>query len=398
MKKILIISQNKSPRGAYKAAVELGYTLKSSPSNKVNFFTEVTACKNKISSLKIKLFKFINKYIKILFRGNNEITNTLPQFFKFLDHKKFKYDVILINCGYEFLSIKDIILFRKPTFILIHDMWFFGGVKHYFRESVSKKNFKINFLNLYEFFNYFSWKFKMEYLNQNKKLVFVASSYWLKKQASLSVMLRNHKVEKIYTPVDVLFWRKLDKNKCRKKLNLPVKKKLILFVAKGGLKNFRKGGDYFLKIINNFKDQEMINFIVLGQSITEISKSDKNIVFISFKDNKEKLRDLYNSVDLVFCLSRYENIPYSMIESMSCGIPNISTNVGGINEIISHKKNGWLLKNQSITQIKKSIEWCLNKKNYSKLSQNSTFKVKKEFSYVKILKDYNRLNKINEKI
>ena len=137
---------------------------------------------------------------------------------------------------------------------------------------------------------------------------------------------------------------------------------------------------------------------MFGQSISKNEKIDKNVHFLSFKDDQKKLRNLYNSSDLTFCLSRYDNIPYSMIESMSCGVPNISTNVGGINEIISHKKNGWLLKNQSISQIKKSIEWCLNKKNYSKLSQNSTFKVKKEFSYVKILKDYNRLNKINEKI
>ena len=30
-----------------------------------------------------------------------------------------------------------------------------------------------------------------------------------------------------------------------------------------------------------------------------------------------KLRNLYNAVDLSFCLSRHENIPYSVIESMS---------------------------------------------------------------------------------
>ena len=167
---------------------------------------------------------------------------------------------------------------------------------------------------------------------------------------------------------------------------------MILFVAKGGLKNFRKGGDIFLKIINNFKDQKMINFIVLGHSISERDMSYKNIHYVNFKDDDNKLRDLYNSADLVFCLSRHENIPYSMIESMSCGTPNISTNIGGINEVIFHKKNGWLLKNQNIEHIKNSIYWCLSEKNYHRLSKNSMAHVKQEFSYVKVLKDYNKLN------
>tara|TARA_B110001450_G_C17658320_1_gene496186 strand:- start:416 stop:1621 length:1206 start_codon:yes stop_codon:yes gene_type:complete len=397
MKKILIISQNKSLRGGYKAAVELGKALKTSEVNKVKFFTEVDAKNKKVSFLKIRLFKLINKFMKLTFINNNDITNTLPQIFKFYDHKKESHDIVLVNFIYEFLSVKDIILFRKPTLIFIHDMWFMGGIKHYFEKSLLKKNIKINSLNFYEIFNYIAWKFKMKFLNLNKKLIFVASSNWLKKQASSSLMLRNHKVEKIYTPVNVLFWKKLDKRESRKKLNLPLNKKLILFVAKNGLKNFRKGGDIFSKIINSFKNQDEINFVVFGQSIPRNKKVEKNLYYLSFKDDEKKLRYLYNSADITICLSRYENIPYSMIESMSCGIPNISTNVGGINEIILHKKNGWLLKNQSINQLKKSIFWCLNKKNYRKLSKNSIFHVKKEFSYVKILKDYNKLNKFIDK-
>jgi glycosyltransferase involved in cell wall biosynthesis len=393
MKKILIISQNKSSRGAFKAAVELGNALKTSTKNKIKFFTEEDAYKDKINYLKIKLFKFINSYIKIVFKGNNKITNTLPQIFKIFDHNRLSSDIILVNYVYEFLSIKDIILFRKPTLIFINDMWFFGGIKHFFSKTLYKKKFKINSMNFYEIFNYFSWKFKMKYLRQNKKLIFVASSNWLKKQATNSVMLKNHKIEKINTPVNVLFWKNMNKKKSRQKLNLPIKKKLILFVAKGGFMNFRKGGDIFLKITKNFKHQDNINFIVLGHSTYKREEFDKNIHYLNFKDDQKKLRDLYNSVDLVFCLSRYENIPYSMIESMSCGTPNISTNVGGINEIILHKKNGWLLKNKNISHIKKSIYWCLNKKNHHKLSKNSVTQVKQNFSYVKILNDYDKLNK-----
>ena len=39
----------------------------------------------------------------------------------------------------------------------------------------------------------------------------------------------------------------------------------------------------------------------------------------------------------------------------------------------------------------KSIQWCLNKKNYFRLSNNSINQIKDKFSYSKIYKDYAKL-------
>ena len=74
MKKILIISQLKSLRGAHKAAVELEKVLKLRPKNRVSFFSEDKSIKNKISFLKIKIFKIINKFIKPFFGKKNTRT------------------------------------------------------------------------------------------------------------------------------------------------------------------------------------------------------------------------------------------------------------------------------------------------------------------------------------
>ena len=393
MKKILIISQRKSLRGAHKAAVELEKVLKLTSKNRVTFFSEDDAIKNKISFLKIKIFKIINRFIKPFFRKKNEITNTLPQIFKFFDHKKYNFDLILINYVYEFFSIRDIVLFKKPTIIFIHDMWFLGGIKHFFTKLSLKRDLKKKFLSIYGVLNFFAWKFKRYYLNKNKKIIFIASSQWLKNQAQSSIILKDHHIEKINTPVDTSYWKNTDKIFSRKKLNLPIDKNLILFVAAGGLKNYRKGGDIFKNIILNFKNQDKINFVILGHQKNNEDKLLKNLFFINFNDDNHKLRNLYNAVDLSFCLSRHENIPYSVIESMSCGVPNISINIGGLDEIIKHKNNGWILKNTKISNIKKAINWSLNKNNYSRLSKNSINFVKKEFSHSKVRKDYDKLFK-----
>ncbi len=393
MKKILIISQHKSQRGALKAAVEMEKVLKLTPNNKVTFFSEDYAVNNRINFLKIKIFKNINRFIKPLFWGKNKITNSLPQIFKFFDHKKYNCDLVLVNHINEFFSVRDIILFRKPTVVFIHDMWFLGGIKHFFTKRSFKKDLNDKFFSVYGLLNFLALKFKKYYLTKNRKIIFVASSKWLKKQAHLSIVLKDHRIEKINTPVDTSYWRKLNKNVSRNKFNLPIDKNLILFIAKGGLENYRKGGDIFKKIISTFGNQDKINFVILGHKKKTHDELLKNTFFINFRDDSSKLRNLYNAVDLSFCVSRHENIPYSVIESMSCGVPNISLDTGGLGEIIKHKKTGWLLKSTKIPNIEPAVRWSLTKNNYSRLSKNAINLVKKEFSYPKIRKDYEKLFK-----
>lgn len=60
-------------------------------------------------------------------------------------------------------------------------------------------------------------------------------------------------------------------------------------------------------------------------------------------------------------VSESEGLPVTMMESMSCGIPCIGTDVGGVSEIIRDGYNGFLLpSNPSIEEIQTVIYTCLN--------------------------------------
>lgn len=58
-----------------------------------------------------------------------------------------------------------------------------------------------------------------------------------------------------------------------------------------------------------------------------------------------KLHSFYqeNHVDLFINVSETEGIPISIMEAMSYGIPSIGTDVGGVAELITNQKNGFLL-------------------------------------------------------
>lgn len=66
------------------------------------------------------------------------------------------------------------------------------------------------------------------------------------------------------------------------------------------------------------------------------------------KDNKKRLTDVelvksYNRSLVTFCLSRLETFGLVPLESMSCGVPVIATNISGHRETVRHGKTGFLV-------------------------------------------------------
>ena len=51
---------------------------------------------------------------------------------------------------------------------------------------------------------------------------------------------------------------------------------------------------------------------------------------------------LYQSADLVLNPVRADNTPNSVLESLACGIPVVTTNVGGVPHLVEHRLTAWL--------------------------------------------------------
>ena len=93
----------------------------------------------------------------------------------------------------------------------------------------------------------------------------------------------------------------------------------------------KKGYDYVLLIIGNGYDSQG------GQKLKE--KSCSKIYFLGEKNN---VGDYLLCSD-AFCLtSFYEGLPISLLEALSCGVTPICTSVGGISDVITDGKTGYL--------------------------------------------------------
>ena len=63
----------------------------------------------------------------------------------------------------------------------------------------------------------------------------------------------------------------------------------------------------------------------------------------------------------IFCLpSHGEGTPNSVMEALSCGLPIVATNVGGIPDIVEHEKTGLLVNKGDVENLASSLISLLN--------------------------------------
>ncbi len=61
-----------------------------------------------------------------------------------------------------------------------------------------------------------------------------------------------------------------------------------------------------------------------------------------FVGKQQDMEDIYAIADLFLLPSEYESFGLAALEAMAAGTPVVATNAGGIPEIITHNKNGFL--------------------------------------------------------
>ena len=155
-----------------------------------------------------------------------------------------------------------------------------------------------------------------------------------------------------------------------------------------------KGVENFIKSIPVLSKNGMDRkFVIIGDG----NLMDKMESYINNNDlnrntkllgslGHDEIPNYLNELKLLVMPSYTEGLPNIMLEAMACGTPVLATPVGGIPDIISHGKNGFILDDNSPQSIADSVEEILDNPNYSEISENAEKTVKKYFKYETVVK------------
>lgn len=201
--------------------------------------------------------------------------------------------------------------------------------------------------------------------NNNIKMHIVAGSDWLNRCSQRSRLFAKFPTRTIYCGFDQDLFTIKDKNKVRSSLQLPLNKRIILFVSQN-IKIKRKG---FQQLIKSFEYlpkrlKETLYFCSVGEGEHHLNRwAEENYRSFGRINEPEVLTKIYSAADLFVIPSIEEAFGQTAVESLLCGVPVVGFAAGGIKEIIKSGFNGYLSEQFHALQLGQIITYALENRD-----------------------------------
>lgn len=286
-------------------------------------------------------------------------------------------------------SIGRLIQSNKPTIIHLHDEWLFNGVFHI---SPSVFGYKPRFLGGYIDQIFLSKKKKM--LNAAANTSFVVPSIFLKERLIERFDIERNNVYVVPNPLPIDFFKRT-KNVERESIEEKIKLLLPSFCPK---LNPNKSTDLAIASIEYYAESNPhLNVEVLSfgdydaGEFTAPNVQHKHLGYVGCDD----LIDAIDASHLTLVLSKFETFGQVAAESMARGTPVIARSSTAISELITHKREGYLVEESDVETIAQAIEWFRTNKHYEAVRLECRAKVEAllnvadfENLYFKILNEF----------
>lgn len=295
-------------------------------------------------------------------------------------------------------NIRKIVDSGKPIVWTMHDAWPTTGICHV---TLGCRNFQtecgqckyLDRRHPGKDLSTLVWKQKQQ-LYAKSNIYFVACSHWLESEAKKSALLKGMHITNIPNPIDTRQFHPGNKNEIRKQLNLPADKRLLLFAAQR-VNNQFKGMDYLEEAFRLLAERQpelkqQLALMILGGNSTEceFKPSGFEVFPFDFTTNTHQIVQYFQAADGFVLPSLSENLPNTIMEAMACAVPCVAFKVGGIPEMIDHRKNGYTAKYRNAEDLAQGISWLLFEADYNTLSREALSKVQRKYSQQSVALDY----------
>ena len=140
----------------------------------------------------------------------------------------------------------------------------------------------------------------------------------------------------------------------RRRFNIPEHARVVGSFQKDGVgwgdgeqPKLVKGPDVFLSVIDQLRREVPDLFVLLSGPARGYVKAGLRRLGVAFAheyiEDPRALAPLYHAIDLYVVSSRQEGGPKAILESMSAGVPVVTTRVGQAMDLVVHGVNGWMV-------------------------------------------------------
>lgn len=203
---------------------------------------------------------------------------------------------------------------------------------------------------------------------------------------SISLIKKDMKFSNIdcyYDGEAVLNENEMDENIKNYFMKLKRNHKLLVYIGRFDReKNLYRALRIFKGALNELKN---VKFLIIGngeekKELVSFVKENgiPNVIFVNFIEN---VASYFHLFDLLFITSNREGFPITVWEAMNKKLPILSTNVGGIKEVVENAKCGLIFEpNDEEDGKRKLVYLMLNDKERKILGENGYFALHKIYT------------------
>ncbi len=210
--------------------------------------------------------------------------------------------------------------------------------------------------------SHFNWKKKQQaYSALNFHII--APSHWMAASIKESSLLGLRQVSVIPNTLETQVFKPYVKEEAKRILKIQPHQFVILSGFMPSKNDKHKGTSYLTEALNELASRMEVNnddmvVVVFG------NKDEKNLPDFPFKtlflgtiQQDDHLAKCYAAADVFVLPSLEDNLPNTVMESLSCATPVVAFETGGIPDMVRHLENGYLAKYKSASDLADGIEW-----------------------------------------
>ncbi len=186
----------------------------------------------------------------------------------------------------------------------------------------------------------------------------------------------------------------------KEELSIPDDTILIGIIGRlAPVKNHKMFLEAAKELLSDLKNNFKVKFLIVGDG-QEKARLEKyadnlgiggNVVFYGWR---EDMVEVYSDLDIVVLTSLNEGTPVALIEALAAGTPVVSTDVGGVKDVVVDGVNGFLVGSGDAQALsKRLLDLVYDQKKRSVFGAEGREMVREKFSQHRLVKDIIKLYK-----
>ncbi len=280
--------------------------------------------------------------------------------------------------SFSFISIAQIrqLSDLKPVFWTLHDMWAFTGGCHY---AFDCTHYADTCGDCYYLKRTSSRSARTLTYKQNTwegaSFQVLTTSQWMADCAKRSTLFKRRNIEVLATPIDIEVFSPVMVQ--RKESD-----RLILLFGAVDVEDHRKGFHLFQQAVQCLVSEKfLVEVCVFGTNGNDsIANLDCPVTFLGHIQEEKELALAYSRADIFILPSLQDNLPNTVMESLSCATPVVTFDSGGVVDMVKHQQTGYVAKLGNYEDLAEGIKYFSDRQVLKKASEAARTHIVDNFS------------------